>query len=168
MTLATYPETDVMLLLKSNRRRLMRAAFIALPLAASVAVFLAITPRASAQADVPDAPTAVAVYSIESQKLEVRWSTSFGASITAFKIQWKSGSEEFDSSRQITSDPATSIQNEQTTAAGKRYKERLTGLTDGTEYTVRVIAANANGDSDPSFTATGTPASQPGQARELF
>ena len=116
----------------------------------------------------PDAPTAVAVYSIESQKLEVRWSTSFGASITAFKIQWKSGSEEFDSSRQLTSDPATSIQNEQTTAAGKRYKERLTGLTDGTEYTVRVIAANANGDSDPSAEATGTPATTPGQAREFI
>ena len=168
MTLATYPETDVMLSLKSNRRRLMRAAFIALPLAASVAVFLAITPRASAQADVPDAPTAVAVYSIESQKLEVRWSTSDATSTTSFKIQWKSGSEEFDSSRQLTSDPATSIQNEQTTAAGKRYKERLTGLTDGTEYTVRVIATNANGDSDPSAEATGTPQSTPGQAQELF
>ena len=168
MALATYPETDVMLSLKSNRRRLMRAAFIALPLAASVAVFLAITPRASAQTDVPDAPTAVAVYSIESQKLEVRWSTSDATSTTSFKIQWKSGSEEFDSSRQLTSDPATSIQNEQTTAAGKRYKERLTGLTDGAEYTVRVIATNANGDSDPSAETTGTPQSTPGQAQELF
>ena len=168
MTLATYPKTDVMLSLKSNRRRLMRAAFIALPLAASVAVFLAITPRASAQADVPDAPTAVAVYSIESQKLEVRWSTSDATSTTSFKIQWKSGSEEFDSSRQLTSDPATSIEIDQSTSAGDRYVDIITGLTDGAEYTVRVIAANSNGDSDPSFTATGTPASQPGQAREFW
>ena len=168
MTLATYPETDVMLSLKSNRRRLMRAAFIALALAASVTVFLAITPRASAQADVPDAPTAVAVYSIESQKLEVRWSSSATTTIDSFKIQWKSGSEEFDSTRQLTSDPATSIESDQSTSAGDRYKERLAGLTDGTEYTVRVMAANSNGDSDPSAEATGTPATTPGEPREFI
>ena len=33
---------------------------------------------------------------------------------------------------------------------------------------MRVIAANANGDSDPSAETTGTPASQPGQAREFW
>ena len=44
----------------------------------------------------------------------------------------------------------------------------ITGLTDGAEYTVRVIAANSSGDSDPSATATGTPASEPGQAREFW
>ena len=41
--------------------------------------------------------------------------------------------------------------------------DTLTGLTDGAEYTVRVIAANANGDSEPSAEATGTPASESGQ-----
>ena len=46
--------------------------------------------------------------------------------------------------------------------------DTLTGLTDGAEYTVRVMAANTNGDSDPSATATGTPASQPGQAWEFW
>ena len=46
--------------------------------------------------------------------------------------------------------------------------DTLTGLSDGTEYTVRVIAANSNGDSDPSATATGTPASEPGQVREFW
>ena len=133
-----------------------------------LAVFLLDGGWASAQTDVPDAPTAVAVYSIETQTFEVRWSTSDAASTTSFKIQWKSDSEDFDSSRQLSSDPATSIQNEQTTAAGKRYKERLTGLTDGTEYTVRVIAANASGDSDPSAEATGTPATTPGEPREFI
>ena len=124
-----------------------------------LAAFLLDSGWASAQSDVPDAPTAVAVYSIESQKLEVRWSTSDVASTTSFKIQWKLGSEEFDLSRQLTSDPATSIESDQSTTAGERYVDIITGLTDGTEYTVRVIAANANGDSDPSATATGTPAS---------
>ena len=133
-----------------------------------LAVFLLDGGWASAQADVPDAPTAVAVYSIESQKLEVRWSTSDAASTTSFKIQWKSGSEEFDSSRQLSSDPATSIEIDQSTSAGDRYMDIIAGLTEGAEYTVRVIAVNANGDSDPSATATGTPASQPGQAREFW
>ena len=68
----------------------------------------------------------------------------------------------------MISDPATSIESDQSTSAGERYVDIITGLTDGTEYTVRLIAANSNGDSDPSASATGTPASQPGQAREFW
>ena len=34
---------------------------------------------------------------------------------------------------------------------------RISRLSNGREYTVRVIATNANGDSDPSEEATGTP-----------
>ena len=56
----------------------------------------------------------------------------------------------------------------QSTSAGDRYKATLTGLTDGTEYTVRVIAVNSNGDSDPSSEVTGTPQSTPGQVREFW
>ena len=120
-----------------------------------------------AQGTVPDEPTAVAVYSIRTTELEVRWSSA-DTSTTAFKIQWKSGSEEFDSTRQMTSDPATSIEIDQSTSAGDRYVDIITGLTDGAEYTVRVIASNSNGDSEPSATATGTPTSQPGQVREFW
>ena len=98
----------------------------------------------------------------------MRWSTSDATNTTSFKIQWKSGSEEFYSSRQQPSDPAASIVNEQSTSTGDRYVEVLTGLADGAEYTVRVIATNSNGDSDPSKAATGTPASEPGQAREFW
>ena len=157
-----------MLSLKSQGHRLLRGILFALALASSFATLLAITPEVFAQTDVPDAPTAVAVYSIESQKLEVRWSSSDATSTTSFKIQWKSGAEEYDSSRQLTSDPATSIEIDQSTSAGDRYVDIITGLTDGTEYTVRVIASNSNGDSDPSATATRTPASEPGQVREFF
>ena len=153
---------------KSNWQEFFPGVLLLLALAASIATFFAITPRAFAQSGVPDAPTAVAAYSIESQKLEVRWSSSDATSTDSFKIQWKSGSEEFDSSRQLTSDPATSIESDQSTSAGDRYVDTITGLTDGTQYTVRVIAANANGDSDPSTTATGTPASEPGQVREFW
>ena len=166
--MVTFPKVDVMLSLKSNGCRFMHAAFVALALALSLATLLATATAALAQTDVPDAPTAVAVYSIESQKLEVRWSTSDAANTTSFKIQWKSGSEEFDSTRQLTSDPATSIESDQSTSAGDRYVDIITGLTNGTEYTVRVIATNSNGDSDVSATATGTPASEPGQAQEFW
>ena len=168
LILVTALEVEVALVLKSHGDTVLRGVLFFLALVASLATLLATATAALAQTDVPDAPTAVAVYSIESQKLEVRWSTSDAASTTSFKIQWKSGSEEFDSSRQLTSDPATSIISEQSTSAGDRYVDTLTGLTDGAEYAVRVIAANANGDSDPSATATGTPASQPGQAWEFW
>ncbi len=152
-------------LLAKNRWRQQSVVLFLLVLAL---LSLTIVPlRAVAQGTAPDAPTAVAVYSISSEKLEVRWSSS-DTSTTLFKIQWKSGSEEFDSSRQLSSDPATSIQNEQTTSSGKRYKDTLTGLTDGREYTIQVIAANSNGDSEPSGEATGTPQSSPGQAREFY
>ena len=153
---------------QSSRSQLVgRGVVLALAVTGSLAALAAITPTAAAQTDVPDAPTAVAVYSIETQKLEVRWSTSDAANTTSFKIQWKSGSEEFDSSRHMTSDPATSIESDQSTSAGDRYVDIITGLTDGTEYTVRVVASNSNGDSDASTEATGTPQSSPGQVKEF-
>ena len=135
-------------------------------LVALIGALSASVPRAVAQTDLPDAPTAVAVYSIESQKLEARWSSS-DSSVTSFTIQWKSGAEEFDSSRQLSSDPATSIESAQSTTAGDRYVDIITGLTDGTEYTVRVLATNSSGDSGSSNEATGTPQSTPGQSREF-
>ncbi|MCY3505788.1 MAG: fibronectin type III domain-containing protein [Chloroflexi bacterium] len=127
-----------------------------------------VAPTTLAQGTAPDAPTSVAVYSIESEKLEVRWSSSDAANTTSFKIQWKSGSEEFDSNRQLTTDPSTSIEELQSTAATKRYVATITGLTDGTEYTVRVLATNSNGDSDPSNEDAGTPQSSPGQVKEFI
>ena len=73
---------------------MLRGVVFVLVLLGLVVVLLVAAPVAFAQS-VPDAPTAVAVYSYESQKLEVRWSSSDAASTTSFKIQWKSGSEEF-------------------------------------------------------------------------
>ena len=48
----------------------------ALVLLGSVVAVLVISPVAFAQSLGPDAPTAVAVYSVKSEKLEVRWSSS--------------------------------------------------------------------------------------------
>ncbi len=105
----------------------------------------------------------MAVYSISTGELEVRWSSSDYEATTGFEVQWKSGSEVFGSSREASVDPTTSVVVGSSTTSTKRYKHTITGLTDGTEYTVRVIATNTHGDSDPSSTATGTPQSTPGQ-----
>ena len=146
-----------MLSLKPHGRRFLRAVLLILALAVSIATILAITRSVYAQTDVPDAPTDVAVYTYKSQQLEVRWSSSDAASTTSFKVQWKSGSEEFSSSRQISIDPATRKVDLQSTSTVERYVSRMSRLYNGSEYTVRVIATNANGDSDPSEEATGTP-----------
>ena len=64
------------------------------------------------------------------------------------------------SARQLTSDLTTSIESKQSTSTGNHYVEITTGLTDDTEYTVRVIVVNSIGASDPSGDATGTPRSR--------
>ena len=72
-----------------------------------------------------------------------------GSTITGYTVQWKSGNQSFgDSSREHT-----------TGASASTYA--ITGLTNGTEYTVRVIAVNAVGDGPPSDTTTGTPVGPP-------
>ena len=86
LILVTALEVEVALVLKSHGHTVLRGVLFVLALVASLATLLATAAAALAQADVPDAPTAVAVYSIESQKLEVRWSTSDAASTTSFKI----------------------------------------------------------------------------------
>ena len=98
----------------------------------------------------------------------MRWSTSDATNTTSFKVQWKSGSQDYDTSRQVTSDPSTSIVSEQSTTAGDRYVQVITGLADDTEHTVRVIATNSNGDSDASGEDTATPRAIPGEAEEFI
>ncbi len=154
--------------MKSRELRLFPGVLYVLALAASVAAFMAAANEVLAQADVPDAPTDVEVYTYRSGQLEVRWSSSDTTSATSFKIQWKSGSEEFDSSRQISIDEATSTVPFQSTQSKKRYSDTITGLTNGTEYTVRVTAVNASGDSDPSDEATGTPQAPLAQPYEFI
>ena len=121
-------------------------------------------PRAQAQ-DPPDAPTGVAVYSTSSGELDVRWSSSDGAPY--FFVQWKSGTEEYDDSDNSTRQDRVAanfgLVPPSSTETTKRYKHRIVDLTDDTEYTVRVIAIGADGNSDPSSEASGTPQSTPAQ-----
>ena len=148
-----------MLFLKSGRRFL--RGILLVPVLAALVTTLLLTATGAFAQSVPDAPTNVAVYIYETQKLEVRWSSSDAGDTTSYKIQWKSGSEDYDSTRQLTSDPATKKVALQSTSSVERYADIITGLTDDTEYTVRVLATNANGDSDASIEATGTPTDEP-------
>ena len=89
----------------------------------------------------------------ESGTLFITWQapdSDGGSAITGYTVQWKSGAQSFggDPSREHTT--VDSIPN-----------YLITGLTNGTEYTARVIAVNAVGDGPPSDEATGTPVGPP-------
>ena len=78
-----------------------------------------------------------------------------GSAITGYTVQWKSGSQIFggDPSREHTT--------------GDSVPDYLiTGLTNGTEYTVRVIAVNAVGDGPPSDTDHRHPRRPAGRAAQ--
>ena len=68
-----------------------------------------------------------------------------GSKIQAYRVEWKSGSEDYDASRQ-----------QMVTDRGSRLSHAITGLTNGTDYTVRVLAVNHNGDGAHSV-VTATP-----------
>ena len=74
-------------------------------------------------------------------QLQVTWTSVTGA--TGYKVQWKSGSQVYDNTRQAT--PTTN-------------SHTITGLAAGTEYTVRVLATRSSTPDGPaSSEATGTP-----------
>ena len=74
-------------------------------------------------------------------QLQVAWTSVTGA--TGYKVQWKSGSQGYDNTRQAT--PTTN-------------SHTIAGLTPDTEYTVRVLATRSSTPDGPaSSEATGTP-----------
>ena len=102
------------------------------------------TPKATAPGQVTGVTVTPAVGA-----LQVAWTAVTGA--TGYKLQWKSGAQDYDSGRQATVGAVTS--------------HTIPGLTAGTQYTVRVIATKTNADDGPvSAEVTGTPnAAAPGQ-----
>ena len=87
------------------------------------------------------APTNVSV-SPGIGQLTVSWGVVAGA--TGYKVEWKSGAEEFDDSRQQSVTHPT-------------VSATITGLTNGTTYSVRVFAINATVQSQPSDIRDGVP-----------
>ena len=83
-----------------------------------------------------------------SGQLQVQWDPVSGA--TGYRVQWKSGGETF-------ADAATE-NREVTVSPGSMTEYTITGLANGTEYTVRVMATKTGAvDGMPSSEITGTP-----------
>lgn len=108
------------------------------------------TPVAEAAGRVGDVRVAAGV-----EQLEVTWNEI--ADADGYKVQWKTGDEDYGESRQAI------------LTGGDTVSHTITALTPGTEYTVRVIATRAYADDgEPSEEVTGTPkASPPAQVTGL-
>ena len=101
-------------------------------------------------AAVPGKPVGLAVYAF-ADGLQLLWNkpSDNGSAITGYRVQWKSGDQQYSRDRQAT--PGASAES-----------HTIEGLSKGTEYTTRTVAVNANGDSRVAE-ATGTPADTPGK-----
>ncbi len=85
------------------------------------------------------------------EELTVTWDAVSNAD--GYKVQWKSGSETFAS--------AATDNREATIASGTTTSYAITGLTNGTAYSVQVIATRANSDDGTaSAPATAMPVAQ--------
>ena len=90
---------------------------------------------------VPDAPTNLSVTAVGSGQLTVSWQEPLadgGSPIEGYKIQWKTGTREYASSRQAVVTDLTKIVQVRT----------ISGLTNDERHTIRVLAYNGyeNGD----------------------
>ena len=102
-----------------------------------------------AVAAVPTEPLNLTVTSgSQIQELDASWqvpSSNGGSAVTGYKVQWKDAADSWDTEADVS----------QATVTGTTHT--ITGLTDGVEYTVRVMAVNDVGEGSPSAEASGTP-----------
>ena len=98
------------------------------------------------QAVVPGVPRLVDADSFGSSAISVHWwlsRTDGGSAITGYKVRWKEAGDSWTDAAAVSEKQADRVN----ALAGRAT---VTGLTGGTLYTVRVIATNAVGDSQPS------------------
>ena len=96
----------------------------------------------------PGVPGHLNVFPHDAGALDVYWespASDGGSDITGYKVQWKENADSWDTPADVSEE----------TASGTIHT--VTGLTDGVEYSVRVLATNGVGDSPPSVEKTGTP-----------
>ena len=75
------------------------------------------------------------------ESLAVGWTALSDQTVTGYKVQYKTSAQQWSSDRQVT------------VSGGSAASGTLTGLTNATAYTVRVLAYNASGDGAASGTA---------------
>ena len=98
--------------------------------------------------NVPGVPSHLNVSSHSQSALDANWqepSDNGGARVTAYTVQWKEETGDWDTEADVSEETSTATSH------------TIGNLTNGTRYSVRVIATNSAGDSNPSSTATGTP-----------
>ena len=100
------------------------------------------------QTRAPNAPGAPHVSPHDSTSLAVAWTepaSDGGSTITGYKVQWKEAAGRWDTPADVS----------ETAVTGTSHT--ITGLTGGTEYSVRVLAINDIGEGLPSDDSSGTP-----------
>ena len=105
-------------------------------------------PTAVVAAVVPGVPGNLSVSVNDTGKLDLSWNApdnDGGSVITSYKVQWKESPDSWDTPAAVS----------ETTVAGTSHT--VSGLTDGVEYTFRVLAVNSVGDSTASAEESGTP-----------
>ena len=102
----------------------------------------------TAAATEPGKPTGLTATADGQTEIDLAWtapSDDGGSPITGYKVQWKAAANSWDTPADVSE------------AAVTGTGHTIAGLTDGVEYSVRVIAANEAGGSPPSTEQTGTP-----------
>ena len=104
----------------------------------------------------PEAPTNAAVTATGSGKLTVSWQEPYdgGWPIQGYKVQWKSGTQDYSSSRQAVV----------THLSPPVLVNTISGLTNDESHTLRVLAYNQSGDgaaAEMTATPTATDATAP-------
>ena len=100
----------------------------------------------TAPAPVPGSPTGLQVALHESGQLLASWNApGSGATPTGYTLQWKESGDDWADQDDVSGAGVTGTSH------------IITGLTDGTEYAVRVIATTDGADSEPSGEVTATP-----------
>ena len=115
----------------------------------------------------PTLPNSPVLDSVEigDGQLKVSWTKPTGGdAIDEYIVQWKSGSQTFqDATDDVTDDREASVAHVFGTTA---YHTTITGLENGTQHTVQVIAKNESGQAT-SNTATKIPAGLPSEPKNL-
>ena len=103
------------------------------------------TPR-TVPTPAPGAPNSLKVARHESGKLLASWNApDSGPASTGYTVQWKESADDWDDADDVS------------VANVKGTSHVITGLTDGVEYAVRVVARKGDAAGDPSGEVTATP-----------